>query len=169
MAAPPLTPGELEHALLKLLLAYALALPIGWLREARGGTAGLRTFPLVAVASCGYALLGIAVSGENADAEARVLAGLMTGMGFIGGGAIVKDTRAVHGTSTAAALWSTGVVGASVAYGKTYVALAVVAITALTFLVLTPIARRLRKVVPRGAARRPSRRGPPTSPEDGPA
>ncbi|MFN7147466.1 MAG: MgtC/SapB family protein [Myxococcota bacterium] len=161
MATPILTPGDIQHALLKLLLAYALALPIGWLRESRGSTAGLRTFPLVAVASCGYTLLGIAVSGTNADAEARVLAGLMTGMGFIGGGAIVKDERAVHGSSTAAAIWSTGVVGASVAYEQTYVALAVVAITALTFLVLTPIARRLRRAVPEGQeAPEPSSRGP---------
>lgn len=151
MAAPPLAPGEIEHALVKLLIAYALALPIGWLRESRGGTAGLRTFPLVSVASCGYTLLGIGIAGTNADAEARVLAGLMTGMGFIGGGAILKGEREAHGTSTAAAIWSTGVVGASVAYGMTHVALFVIGLNVFTFLVLTPITRRLRRFLPERA------------------
>jgi putative Mg2+ transporter-C (MgtC) family protein len=135
------TPGDVERVVVKALLAYVLALPIGWLRERPERSGGLRTFPLVSVASCGYVVLGIAVAGPHPDAEARVLAGLMTGMGFIGGGAIVKDGGAAQGTSTAAAIWSTWVIGASVAYEMPYLAAAILSINVFTFMVLTPIGR----------------------------
>lgn len=70
--------------LLHLAIAYLLAVPIGWDRESRAPGAGLRTFPLVAVASCGYLLMGIEVL-ESSDSHARLMYGLMTGLGFIGG------------------------------------------------------------------------------------
>ena len=73
-----------------LLIAYILALPIGWDREKNERTAGLRTFPLVAVAACGYMLVGLQVL-TSTDAEARVMQGIITGIGFIGGGAIPKN------------------------------------------------------------------------------
>lgn len=97
-----------------LLYAYVLALPIGWDSERHEGTAGLRTFPLVAVAACGYMLVGLQVL-SSSDGEARVMEGIITGIGFIGGGAIlkniVKGEGFVSGTATAASLWSTGAIG----------------------------------------------------------
>lgn len=96
--------------------AFALALPIGWDRwrseETRG--AGLRTFPLVSVASCAFVIMGQAALGGAPEPMARVLYGIMTGVGFIGGGAILKGEGVVHGTATAASLWSTGAIGAAV-------------------------------------------------------
>ncbi|MGB8510923.1 MAG: MgtC/SapB family protein, partial [Pyrinomonadaceae bacterium] len=78
--------------LLSVGVAYLLALPVAWDREQNARSAGLRTFPLVAVASCGYILLARSVFGRGGDlsAEARIVQGLMTGIGFIGGGAILK-------------------------------------------------------------------------------
>jgi putative Mg2+ transporter-C (MgtC) family protein len=73
-----------------LLLAYLLAIPVALNRERESRSAGLRTFPLVAAGCCAYVLIGVDVLGDNPDAVARVLYGLMTGIGFIGGGAIVK-------------------------------------------------------------------------------
>lgn len=99
-----------------LALAYLLALPAGWNREQRERSAGLRTFPLVAVAACGFVLIGTAASGPGA-AQARILQGLLTGVGFIGGGAILKGRHQTHGTATAASLWATGALGAAVGYG----------------------------------------------------
>jgi putative Mg2+ transporter-C (MgtC) family protein len=72
-----------------LLYAYILALPIGWDREKNARTAGLRTCPLVAVAACGYMLVGRQVF-SSTEAEARVMDGIITGIGFIGGGAILR-------------------------------------------------------------------------------
>lgn len=123
-----------------LLFAYVLALPIGWNREKSERTAGLRTFPLVAVAACGYMLVGLQVL-ESSEAEARVMEGIITGMGFIGGGAILKnvvDGRGmVSGTATAASLWATGAIGLSVATSRLEIAVVLSGLTFLTLRVLT--------------------------------
>lgn len=122
-----------------LLYAYILALPIGWDREKKARTAGLRTFPLVAVASCGYMLVGLQVL-SSTDAEARILAGIITGIGFIGGGAILKNVVQgegfVSGTATAASLWVTGAIGISVATGRLEIALVLSVMTFVTLLVM---------------------------------
>src|SRR5512142_356470 len=99
----------------KLALAYLLAVPVGWHREREAHTIGVRTFPLVAMASCGYVLLGMPEQMHSVDAQSRIIQGLVAGMGFLGGAAIFKGRGTVHGTSTAASIWTTGAVGASVA------------------------------------------------------
>ena len=105
-----------------LLTAWILALPVAWDRERESRGAGLRTFPLVAVAACGYTLVGISVL-DSTDAEARVVEGLITGVGFIGGGAILKSKGSVTGTATAASIWNTGLIGMAIAYQRYEVAL----------------------------------------------
>jgi len=127
----------LSH-LRELLLAYTLALPIAWNRETSARTAGLRTFPLVSVATCGFMLIGFQVF-DSTDAEARVMQGLITGMGFIGGGAILKDGGSVKGTATAASLWSTGAVGCAVASHRPEIAVVIALTTFLTLRLLTPL------------------------------
>jgi putative Mg2+ transporter-C (MgtC) family protein len=97
-------------SLYQLGIAYALALPVAWDREQEARSAGLRTFPLVSIAACGYMLVGIQVL-SSTDAESRVLYGIITGMGFLGGGAILKSKGSVSGTATAASLWMTGAIG----------------------------------------------------------
>jgi putative Mg2+ transporter-C (MgtC) family protein len=112
--------------------SYLLAVPIGWNRERYERSAGIRTFPLVAVATCGFMLVGMeALSGSSA--QARVLEGIITGMGFIGGGAILKSGKAVTGTATAASLWGTGAVGVAVAWQRYEIA---IVLSLLTFLTL---------------------------------
>ena len=106
-------------------IAYALAFLIGWNREREDRSAGLRTFPLVAVASCGFVQATEQLAAGNPEAMARVVEGVITGMGFIGGGAILKQGAEVHGTATAAALWATGAIGIAVALGAYDVALVV--------------------------------------------
>lgn len=117
-------PSDELHFVLHLLLAYLLALPIALNRERQARSAGLRTFPLVATAACAYLLLGLDFFTEQ-EAQARVLYGLMTGIGFIGGGAILKQNGRTRGTATATSLWMTGAVGAAVAFQ--YYTIAVVA------------------------------------------
>lgn len=103
--------------LVQLLIAWALTLPVAWDREVESRSAGLRTFPLVAVAACGYTLVGISVL-DTTDAQARVIQGLITGIGFIGGGAILKSKGSVMGTATAASIWNTGLIGMAVAFRR---------------------------------------------------
>lgn len=133
---------EVLTYLLKLLGAFLLAAPIGFERERSTQAMGLRTFPLVAVASCGFLLMAHAVIGDDAEANARIIAGLMTGMGFIGGGAILKHGKTVRGTATAASLWTTGVLGGAVAYGLYEIAVLISIINFLTFKLLTPLEER---------------------------
>jgi putative Mg2+ transporter-C (MgtC) family protein len=122
-----------------LAFAYVLALPIGWDRERNERSAGLRTFPLVAVASCGFVQATEGITGNSPEAQARIIEGLITGIGFIGGGAIIKQSGAVQGTATAAALWATGAVGAAVGLGSYDVAIAVTLFIIFTFRVLSPV------------------------------
>jgi len=125
--------------LLKVGVAYLLALPVAWDREQNARSAGLRTFPLVAVASCGYILLATSVFGGANEAGARILQGLMTGIGFIGGGAILKHGLSVRGTATAASVWNTGAIGAATAYGHYEIAIVLSVINFLTFHFLTEL------------------------------
>jgi len=104
-------------------IAFLLALPIGWDQERESKSAGLRTFPLISAASCGYMLIAIRVLSDSSDAQSVVIEGLIAGIGFICGGAIFKEGATVRGTVTAASLFNTGAIGAAVAYRRYEVAL----------------------------------------------
>ena len=109
--------GDVTNHVVRLALAFLFALPIAWNREQGARSAGLRTFPIVALASCGFVVLAIEVLGEGSLGQARVLEGLITGIGFIGGGAILKAGATTHGTATAASILNTGIVGGAVGFG----------------------------------------------------
>lgn len=121
-----------------LAAAYLLALPIGWNRERAERSAGLRTFPLVAIAACGFILAAEAGMAETPEALARIVQGVVVGIGFVGGGAILKTGETVHGTATAASLWATAAIGVAVALGAHDVAIALAATTFATLKLTTP-------------------------------
>ena len=100
-----------------LLVAFVLALPIGWNRARTERSAGRRTFPLVAMASCGLVQTAISVLGPDAPSHANVLQGIVTGVGFIGAGAIIRQGDITTGNATAASVWVVGIIGAAVGYG----------------------------------------------------
>ena len=124
---------------LALMTAYILALPIGWDREKSERSAGLRTFPLVAIAACGFVQAAETVIAGNPEATARVVEGLITGMGFVGGGAILVVKNSVRGTATAASLWATGAVGTAVGLGAYDIALVLSVATFLTLRIMTSL------------------------------
>jgi putative Mg2+ transporter-C (MgtC) family protein len=115
---------EAVRNLIHLGIAYIFALPIAFDRDQTKHGVGLRTFPLVAVACCGYSLVGMAVL-DSTGAESKVLQGIITGIGFIGGGAILKSKDHIIGTSTAASIWNTGLIGVAVAFSRYEIALLV--------------------------------------------
>lgn len=136
---------QLDHLgemLLKIGGAFLLALPVAWEREVRTRLMGLRTFPIVAMASCGYLLIAHELFPSD-DAQARVVQGLVAGMGFIGGGAILKRRGQVEGTATAASLWATGAMGMAVAYSRLDIAISISLIIFLTLRFLTPLEERI--------------------------
>ncbi|WP_049723184.1 MgtC/SapB family protein [Gilvimarinus polysaccharolyticus] len=133
----------IEH-LLRLGIALILALPMAFNREQSARGAGLRTFPLVALAACAYMLVGIQVY-SGSDAEARVMYGIITGIGFIGGGAILKNDDHTVGTATAASIWNTGAIGVSVAYNRYEIAL----VLSLTNFIILQFASPFKKQQPR--------------------
>ncbi len=126
------------HHLGHLTAAYVLALPIAFDREAESSGVGLRTFPLVAISCCAYLLIGQDLFRSD-EAHARLIYGMMSGIGFIGGGAILKDKGNVSGTSTAAAIWSTGAIGAAVAWQRYEIAIVISLMTFLTLRFLVPL------------------------------
>lgn len=121
---------------LAMATAFALAIPIGWDREKRARSAGLRTFPLVALASCGFVQASESLLVNSPDGMSKVIEGVITGIGFIGGGAILKQGANVQGTATAASLWATGAIGVSVGLGAFDVAVTVAVFTFLTLRLL---------------------------------
>ena len=130
--------ADVFQHLLHLAAAYAFAFPIGWDREEESRSAGLRTFPLVAIASCGFVLIAVEVLGRTSQAHTHILQGLITGIGFVGGGAILKQGGRASGTATAASLWNTGIAGAAVGYGYYDIGFVLCLINFLTLRLLTP-------------------------------
>jgi putative Mg2+ transporter-C (MgtC) family protein len=132
---------ELPRMLLNLAVAFALGIPVGWEREQHKFGPGLRTYPLLAMGACAYLEIGQFAFRDNVDGQARVFQALVSGVGFIGAGAIIKGAADVHGLATAVTLWVTVSVGIAVSYDL-YVLAAVLAITELGALrLLTPLKR----------------------------
>jgi putative Mg2+ transporter-C (MgtC) family protein len=136
---------QLAWDALYLAIAYLLAFPIGWDREKEERTAGIRTFPIVCVASCGLALLATRLPGAAAESSSRVIQGLITGIGFIGGGAILQQKGGVSGTATAASVWNIGIVGAAVGFGLVHIAIVLSLINLLTLRLLRPFKQESRQ------------------------
>jgi putative Mg2+ transporter-C (MgtC) family protein len=94
------------------------------------------------MAACGYVLLADTAAGGDAAARSRIIQGLTTGIGFIGGGAIMRGRGNVHGTATAASIWNTGVIGASVAEGRFEIAIILSLLNLITLRLLLPLKER---------------------------
>jgi len=105
--------------LVRIAVAVALAFPIGWEREFRGSEAGDRTFMLVSLGAAAFTAVGV----ENFPATAeKIMAGVVTGVGFLGGGMILKDGGNVRGLTTAAAIWATSAGGMLAGIGEILIA-----------------------------------------------
>src|SRR5881397_273893 len=112
----PIDADDLTIAL-RLLLAAILGALIGLEREIHDHPAGMRTHLLVSLGSAGFTALSIyAFPAPGAD-PARVAAQIVTGIGFLGAGAILKQGVTIHGLTTAASLWVVAAVGMAAGAG----------------------------------------------------
>jgi len=130
-------PAQLTRIIVRLLLAAALGGALGYEREKSGKAAGLRTHMLVAIGAALFVLVpqqgGMAVGDMS-----RVIQGIVTGVGFLGAGAIIKQhsEHSVQGLTTAAGVWMTAAIGIACGLGRE--ATAVVS-TILALIVLTAV------------------------------
>lgn len=115
---------QLVRVTLRLLAALAIGTAIGLQRELTHKPAGLRTHMLVALGTALF-IVSAAESGMHLDSLSRIVQGLATGIGFLGGGAILKLTteREIHGLTTAGGIWMTAAASAAAALGQIAVAL----------------------------------------------
>lgn len=134
-------PALVSDHLIRILVAFGLALPLGWERGSGRSSVGFRTLPVVAMASCGFALLARGLPGADADSLTRLMQGLMGGIGFIGGGAILKSDGSVRGLVTAASVWNVGAIGVAAAYGRLEIAVVLSGLNLAVLLLLTPLAK----------------------------
>lgn len=122
---------------LRLTLAVILGAAIGYEREKKGKDAGFRTYILVCL-GCAIFVLVPVMGGMQSDAVSRIVQGVVSGIGFLGAGAILKQSRGseVKGLTTAASIWVAAGVGVAVGYGQeaTAVASTLVALFVLAIL-----------------------------------
>lgn len=100
---------------LRAVVAVALGAIIGWERERHGREAGIRTYAAVALGACVFGLVSAHVAG--ASDPTRIAASVVTGVGFLGAGVILRDQGRIAGLTTAATIWATAAMGLAVAYG----------------------------------------------------
>ena len=131
----------------RLIVAMIFGAVIGMQRERAGKPAGLRTHMMVALGAAVF-VIASGEFGMNPDSISRVIQGLVTGIGFLGAGAILKlyDRRAVEGLTTAAGIWMTAALGVAVGLGR--FGLALVA-TLLAWMTLS-LVRQLEHILNRG-------------------
>jgi putative Mg2+ transporter-C (MgtC) family protein len=122
----------------RLLLAAGLGSALGLEREYRQKPAGLRTNILIAVGSALFTILSLEVT-RNVGDPSRVAGQIVTGIGFLGGGAIMRNRNTVHGMTTAATIWVNAAIGIGAGMGQYSLATFTAALTLVVLVVLPPI------------------------------
>src|SRR2546425_1011112 len=128
----------LLELMLRLLLAAGLGAGIGLEREYRRKAAGLRTNILIALGSALFTVLSIEIGGGGGTPD-RISAQIVTGIGFLGAGAILRSGRNVHGMTTAATIWVNAAVGVACGAGQFAMATVATTITLAVLALLPPL------------------------------
>ncbi|OGB13766.1 MAG: methyltransferase [Burkholderiales bacterium RIFCSPLOWO2_12_67_14] len=130
----------------RMAVALLLGAVIGWDRERRDADAGLRTHMLVSLGAALFVLVP-AEAGMGFEALSRVVQGVVSGIGFLGAGAVLKmgQEGRVHGLTTAATIWTTAAVGLSAGLGREGTALLATAFILLVLVWLRRLEVRKRR------------------------
>jgi len=134
---PPIADIELIR---RLITAALLGAALGFEREIRQKDAGLRTNILIAVGAALFTLMSIEISGPSGD-PGRIAAQIVTGIGFLGAGTIMRTGSGIHGLTTAATVWVNAAVGVAAGGGQYHLAFIATGVTLAALLVLQPIER----------------------------
>lgn len=125
---------------LRLLAAFACGVAIGLERQMRQRTAGLRTITLVASGACLFVTLGV-LTGNGVAGVTQIAAYVVSGVGFLGGGVIMRDKGSIQGINTAATLWCSAAVGVLCGAGHYVPALAGTGVVLITNTLLREVSR----------------------------
>lgn len=133
--------GDVDFAL-RLFVTAILAISIGLEREFHGHPAGIKTLGLVGVGACLFSGLGLEIFGTTTD-PTRIAAQVVTGVGFLGAGAILRQGSEVHGLTTAASIWVVAAIGMAVGFGFYVPAIFTTILILAILLLLRPIEKKL--------------------------
>ena len=125
-----------------LLLAVILGGIIGLERQVRDKPAGLRTNILICLGSCVYTMISISLVGSD---PGRIAAQIVTGIGFLGAGAIIQSGASVHGLTTAAGIWIVASIGMACGTKRYFMAVVVTLLAVLALMLLSPVDKKLTK------------------------
>ncbi len=131
-----------EH-ITKILLAALLGFIVGIERDWSGKPAGIRTNMIIAVSSCLFTILSIEGFFGNVVDTSRVAAQIVTGVGFLGAGALIHNKNHVTGLTTAANIWLVAAIGMAVGAGSSGLAAFVAVLTTFSLLFLKPVSHWL--------------------------
>jgi putative Mg2+ transporter-C (MgtC) family protein len=136
-----MTPNLSDLELIQRLLTAALLGSIlGFEREIRHKSAGLRTNILIAIGSALFTLMSYEIAAETAGSDpGRLAAQIVTGIGFLGAGAIMRTNAGVQGLTTAATVWVNAAVGVAAGGGEYHLAYIATAVTVAVLLMLHPL------------------------------
>jgi putative Mg2+ transporter-C (MgtC) family protein len=132
----------------RLVTAALLGMALGMERELKQKDAGLRTNILIAVGAALFTLMSIELAGPEGD-QGRIAAQIVTGIGFLGAGAIMRTDAGVQGLTTAATVWVNAAVGVAAGGGAYHLAFFATGITLAALLILQPIERMIAQRVAR--------------------
>lgn len=130
------------HFLLNAAVALVLGIAIGFERQFRQRTAGLRTNALVCVGASLFVSLGVLLEGDPTS-TARIASQVVCGIGFLGGGVILREGFNVRGMNTAATLWCSAAVGTLAGSGLLWEAVVGTVIVLAIHLGLRPVVRKI--------------------------
>lgn len=134
--------------LIALSIAFLLGGIIGLEREINGKPAGLRTNIIICVGACAFTVLSSHFGGSGSvsgDVSSRIVAGIITGVGFLGGGVLIREGSSIHGLTTAASIWLVTSIGIACGIGQFATAVIVTVMTLIVLLALSPFAHFIRK------------------------
>lgn len=139
---------NLTNSLFRMVLSMVLGMAVGAERKRKGQIAGIRTFALISMGACLSMLLSIYVPQaylglKNGD-PGRIAAQVITGIGFLGGGAMIHMKGAVRGLTTAAGIWVTAIIGMTVGIGMYVCSLGATALILLTLVAFERYEKRAR-------------------------
>jgi putative Mg2+ transporter-C (MgtC) family protein len=135
----------------RLLLAAVLGAALGFEREWRQKFAGLRTNILIAIGSTLFTVMSIELSADAGGDATRIAAQIVTGIGFLGAGAIMRTGGGVRGLTTAAMIWVNAAIGVAVGGGEYHVAIIATVVTLIVTVLLNPVERWIDRKTPEKA------------------
>jgi putative Mg2+ transporter-C (MgtC) family protein len=139
---------------IRLLTAAVLGGILGLEREIRQKSAGLRTNILITIGSALFTLMSIELADGPTSDPARIAAQIVTGIGFLGAGAIMRNGASIHGLTTAATVWVNAAVGVAAGGGEYHLAVIATVVTLVVLLMLEPIERALARRLEKGGRTR---------------